>query len=131
MCPPAAVFRSVGAYPVFTLRGLKKVDLLCSDIGRSDLNLLFACGRGALGGLSAPGVAGMLDGVGVPFLGGAVVLGAEVWCGTVSDGALDGARDDSMLFRGKGNSSAGGIGRMLVPASMSSEVEEDASIMGL
>ncbi len=131
MCPPAAVFRSVGAYPVFTLRGLKKVDFLCSDTGRSDLNVLFACGRGALSVLSAPGVAGIFDCAGVPFLRGAVVLGAEAWCGTVSESALDGARDDSMLFRGKGNSSAGGIGRMLVPASMSSEVEEDASMMGL
>ena len=56
------------------------------------------------------------------------MLGTEAWCGTISEGALDGAGDDSMLCLGKGNSSAGGIGRMLATP-FSSEMEE-SFIMG-
>ncbi len=42
---------------------------------------------------------------------------------------MDGAWNDSMLFRGKGNSSAGGIGRIVVPP-FSSEAEESSFIVG-
>lgn len=111
------------------LRGLKNVDVLCDGTGRSDLNLLFACGRDALVALSRLGVTGVLDGVGAPLLRSGFVLGTEAWCGAISEGTLDGAWDDSVLFRGKGNSSAGGIGRIFVPP-FSSEVEEEFLIVG-
>lgn len=47
----------------------------------------------------------------------------------MSEGALDGAWDVSVLSRGKGNSSAGGMGNMFVPP-LSSEVEEEPFIVG-
>lgn len=47
----------------------------------------------------------------------------------MSEGALDGAWDDSVLSRGKGNSSAGGIGRIFVPP-LPSEVDEERFMVG-
>ena len=44
------------------------------------------------------------------------------------EGVLDGAWDDSVLFRGKGNSSAGGIGRIFVTL-VSSEWEDEIFIV--
>lgn len=47
----------------------------------------------------------------------------------ISEGALEGIWVASVLLRGKGNSSAGGIGRMLVAPS-SSKTEEESFIAG-
>lgn len=43
---------------------------------------------------------------------------------------MDGSWDDSVLLLGKGNSSAGGIGRMFVTP-VSFEVEEEPFMVGL
>lgn len=82
-----------------------------------------------MGSFSRLGNLGVFDGADTPCSTGGMVLGAEAWCGAVSEADLDVSGDDSMLFRGKGNSRAGGIGRMLV-APLSSEVEDESFIVG-
>lgn len=87
------------------------------------MSLLFVCGLGALGALSRLGVSEVLIGAGAPLLR-VVARG-----GTTFEGALDGVWDDSAMLLGKGNSSEGGIGRMLV-APFSSEMDESSFIVG-
>ena len=82
-----------------------------------------------MGAFSRVGVTGVLDGADTPSSTGGMVLEPEAWCGAFSEADLEVSGDDSVLFRGKGNSSAGGIGRML-GAPLSSEIEEESFIVG-
>ena len=98
---------------------LLKNDVLCGGLGRSDMNLLFGCGLAASSEFAMPGidrgVAEVLCCVGPPLAAGFLL-------GTEEVGGIEFIVDDSALFPGKGNSSAGGIGRIFVQPSSTVDV---------
>lgn len=83
------------------------------------MNLLLGRGLGVSDRFVKPGVAGFSGMVLVALLVVGFLVG-EVGGGT------DGSWDSSPLVRGKGNSRAGGMGRMFVPPS---SAEEEAAIV--
>ena len=117
--PPADLFNAVGTYPVCPLLSPPLRDDLCAGVGLSDRNLLLGRGLGLLDNVSKPGVIELLWRLLVPLTVVALLLGVEAVTGIV------GVLGDSSLDRGKGNSRAGGMGRMFAPPS---SAEEEASI---
>lgn len=118
-CPSADLFNAVGTYPVCPLLSPPLRDDLCAGVGLSDRNLLFGRGLGLLDNVSKPGVIGLFWRVVVPLAVVGLLLGVEAVKGFV------GGLGDSSLDRGKGNSRAGGMGRIFAPPS---SAEEDPSM---
>lgn len=118
-CPSADLFNAVGTYPVCPLLSPPLRDDLCAGVGLSDRNLLFGRGLGLLDNVSKPGVIGLFWRVVVPLAVVGLLLGVEAVTGFV------GGLGDSSLDRGKGNSRAGGMGRIFAPPS---SAEEDPSM---
>lgn len=119
-CSSADLFNAVGTYPVCPLLSPPLRDDLCAGTGLSDKNLLLGRGLGLLDNVSKPGVIGLLGTVVVPFAIARLLLDVEAVVGIAR---LFG---DSSLDRGKGNSRAGGMGRIFVPPS---SAEEEPSIV--
>ena len=120
-CPSADLFNAVGTYPVCPLLSPPLRDDLCAGTGLSDKNLLLGRGLGLLDNVSKPGVIGWLGMVVVLFAIARLLLDVEAVVGIV------GLFGDSSLDRGKGNSRAGGMGRIFVPPS--SAEEEPSNMM--
>ena len=118
-CPSADLFNAVGTYPVCPLLSPPLRDDLCAGVGLSDRNLLLGRGLGLLDNVSKPGVIGLLRRAVVPLVTVALLLGVEAVPGII------GGLGDSSLDRGKGNSRAGGMGRIFAPPS---SAEEEPSI---
>lgn len=76
------------------------------------MKLLFDRGLAVSDRLASPDVIGVFGSTAVPLVVVGALLGSEVWY----TGGIDGGVEDSPLFLGKGNSSAGGMGRMFVPS---------------
>lgn len=98
--------------PVWPLLSARS-DLLCGGIGLSDRNLLSSGGRHSLDSSAFD----------VVFIGSVLTIGCTKFSGEVVGeddlvvGRVDGTADESALFRGKGNSRGGGIGRMFAAPS--------------
>ena len=120
--PSADLFNAVGTYPVCPLLSPPLRDDLCAGVGLSDRNLLLGRGLGLLDIASKPGVIGFFRMGVVPLIPVALLLGIEAVTGIV------GGLGDSSLDRGKGNSSAGGMGRIFAPPS---SADEEPSIVML
>ena len=119
-CPSADLFNAVGTYPVCPLLSPPLRDDLCAGTGLSDMNLLLARGLGLVDKFCKPGVIGLLRTVKAPLTVARLLLGVEAVTGIV------GVLGASSLDRGKGNSRAGGMGRIFVPPS---SAEEEPSIV--
>ena len=99
---------------------MRNRDPLCGATGRSEINL-----RGLDGFCTRrlPGVAGVFEDKGTASSGIGTVLGL-VEVVRVNEGGLE----DSALLRGNGNSTAGGMGRMLARGPPPSEGSVEAEV---
>ena len=121
--PSADLFNAVGTYPVCPLLSPPLRDDLCAGVGLSDRNLLLGRGLGLLNNVSKPGVIGFFRRAVVPLAVVALLLGVEA----VTD--IVGVLGDSSLDRGKGNSRAGGMGRIFAPPSSAGEEPSIAMLL--
>ena len=122
--PPADLFNAVGTYPVCPLLSPPLRDDLCAGVGLSDRNLLLARGLGLLDNVSKLGVIGLSWRLVVPLAAVGMLLSVEAVAGIV------GVLGDSSLDRGKGNSRAGGMGRIFAPPSSAEEEPSIVMLMG-
>ena len=105
---------------------MRNAEALCTALGLSVVNLLFGLGLGAASSFCRAGVAtcGLCGASVVICLAcsfASKVAGAEDWCAIWTGGC---GQVDFPLVRGNGNSSAGGISKVLVPPSSEGEAEE-------
>lgn len=121
---PADLFNAVGTYPVCPLLSPPLRDDLCAGVGLSDRNLLLARGLGLLDDVSKPGVIGFFWRLVVPLAAVGMLLSVEAVTG------IAGVLGDSSLDRGKGNSRAGGMGRIFAPPSSAEEEPAIVMLMG-